>query len=159
MSGPRAFRLVVTTMVVVVVALFFAAIIIATWSGGRGGRSSAEPLGTWSTWSVVDVVGARRSHVVEACLMPYVRVHMQVPQRSVAGLHVDVYVHLPYLLACMQICFHRDLCCMLCPIRIGVGLPCGCGPEYERHTVAPLSPRWVGEVEEDADDEVACMRL
>ena len=51
MSGPRAFRLVVTTMVAVVVAPFFAAIIIATWSGGQGGKSSAELLGTWSTWS------------------------------------------------------------------------------------------------------------
>ena len=78
--GPRAFRLVITTMVTVVVAPFFAEIIIVTWSGGRrgrssaeplgtwstwssgrGGRSSVEPLGTWSTWSVVDVVGARRS--------------------------------------------------------------------------------------------------
>ena len=50
LSGPRAFRLVVTTMVAVVVAPFFVAIIIATWSGGRGGRSSTEPLGTWSRW-------------------------------------------------------------------------------------------------------------
>ena len=50
LSGPRAFRLVVTTMVAVVIAPFFVAIIIATWSGGRRGRSSAEPLGTWSTW-------------------------------------------------------------------------------------------------------------
>ena len=75
LSGPRAFRHVVT-VVVVVIAPFFVAIIIATWSGGRGGRSSAEPLRTWPTWSVVDVVGARRSHVVKACLMPYVRVHM-----------------------------------------------------------------------------------
>jgi hypothetical protein len=59
-SGPRAFRPVVMTVVAVVVAPFFAAIIIATWSGGR---SSAEPLGTWSTWSELggaarDVVGA-----------------------------------------------------------------------------------------------------
>ena len=58
LSGPRAFRPVVT-VVTVVIAPFFVAIIIATWSGGRGGRSSTEPLGTWSTWSVVDVVGAR----------------------------------------------------------------------------------------------------
>jgi len=80
LSGPRAFRPVVT-VVAVVIALFFVAIIIATWSGGRGGRCglvvgarrsgsehgrrglvvevvSGEPLGTWSTWSVVDV--ARR---------------------------------------------------------------------------------------------------
>ena len=60
LSGPRAFRPVVT-VVTVVIAPFFVAIIIATWSGGRGGQSSAEPFGTWSTWSVVDVVGARRS--------------------------------------------------------------------------------------------------
>ena len=59
MFSPRAFRLVIMTVVAVVIAPFFVAIIIATWSGGRGGRSSAEPLGTWSTWSVVDVVGAR----------------------------------------------------------------------------------------------------
>ena len=50
LSGPRAFRTVVT-VVAVVIAPFFAAIIIATWSGGRRGQSSAEPLGTWSTWS------------------------------------------------------------------------------------------------------------
>ena len=49
LSGPRAFWPVVKTMVAVVVAPFFAAIIIATWSSGRGGRSSAEVLGTWST--------------------------------------------------------------------------------------------------------------
>ena len=49
--GPRAFRPVVT-VVAVVIAPFFVAIIIATWSGSRGGRSSAEPL---ETWSVVDV--------------------------------------------------------------------------------------------------------
>ena len=60
LSGPRAFRLVVT-VVAVVIAPFFVAIIIATWSDGRGGRSSDEPLGTWSTWSMLDVVGARRS--------------------------------------------------------------------------------------------------
>ena len=29
---------------------------------GQHGRSSVELLGTWSTWSVVNVVGARRSH-------------------------------------------------------------------------------------------------
>jgi len=40
-------------VVAVVIAPFFAAIIIATWSGGRHGQSSAEPLGTWSTWSMV----------------------------------------------------------------------------------------------------------
>ena len=97
--------------------------------------------------------------MAEACLMPYVRLHMQVPQRSVVGLHVDVYVHLPYLLACMQICFHEDFCCTLCPIRIGVGLPCGCGLEYERHIVASPRPRRVGEVGEDADGEVVCMQL
>ena len=57
LSGRRAFRPVVM-VVAVVIAPFFVAIIIVTWSGGRGGRSSAEPLGTWS---VVDVVGARRS--------------------------------------------------------------------------------------------------
>ena len=51
LSGPRAFRPVVMTVVAVVVAPFFAAVIIAMWSGGRRGRSSAEPLGTWSTWS------------------------------------------------------------------------------------------------------------
>ena len=50
LSGPRAFRPVVM-LVAVVIAPFFMAIIIATWFGGRGGRSSAEPLGTWSTWS------------------------------------------------------------------------------------------------------------
>ena len=60
LSGPHAFRPVVT-VVVVVIAPFFVAIIIVTWSGGRGGRSSVEPLGTWSTWFVVDVVGARWS--------------------------------------------------------------------------------------------------
>jgi hypothetical protein len=60
-SSPRAFRHVVMTVVAVIVAPFFAAIIIATWSGGRGDRSSAEPLETWSTWSVVDVIGARRA--------------------------------------------------------------------------------------------------
>ena len=60
-SGPRAFRPVVMTVVAVVVVLFFAAIIIATWSGDQCGRSLAEPLGAWSTWSMVDVVGARRS--------------------------------------------------------------------------------------------------
>jgi hypothetical protein len=37
------------TVVVIVIAPFFVAIIIATWSGGR---SSAELLGMWSTWSV-----------------------------------------------------------------------------------------------------------
>jgi len=42
--------------VAVVTSPFFAAIIIATWSGGRCGRSSVELLGTWSTWSMVDVV-------------------------------------------------------------------------------------------------------
>jgi hypothetical protein len=56
------------TVVAIVVAPFFAAIIIATWSGGRCGRSSAEPLGTWSTWSELsraarDVVGAWRSRL------------------------------------------------------------------------------------------------
>jgi len=35
----------------------------------------------------------------------------------------------------------------------------GCGPEYKRHVVASPSPQRVGEVGEDADDEVACMRL
>ena len=30
---------------------------------GRCGRSSAEPLETWSTWSVVDMVGAQRSRL------------------------------------------------------------------------------------------------
>ena len=54
LSGPRAFRPVVT-VVAVVIAPFFVAIIIAMWSGGR---SSAEPLGTWSGGLVV---GARRS--------------------------------------------------------------------------------------------------
>ena len=49
-SDPRTFRPVVT-VVAVVIAPFFVAIIIATWSGGQDGRSSAEPLGTWSTWS------------------------------------------------------------------------------------------------------------
>ena len=48
-------------MVAVVVASFFAAITIATWSSDRCGRSSVEPLGTWLTWSMVDVVGARWS--------------------------------------------------------------------------------------------------
>jgi len=61
LSGPRAFRPVVMTVVVVVVASFFAAIIIATWSGGRCGRSSAELLRTWLAWSMVDMVGAQRS--------------------------------------------------------------------------------------------------
>ena len=51
LSGPRAFQPVVMTVVAIVVAPFFAAIIIATWSCGRGGRSSTELLGTWSTWS------------------------------------------------------------------------------------------------------------
>ena len=73
LSSPRAFRPVVMTVVAIVVVPFFVAIIIATWSGGRCGRSSAEPLGTWSTWSrstwselggaardVVDVVRGRR---------------------------------------------------------------------------------------------------
>ena len=60
LSGPRAFQPVVT-VVAIVITPFFMAIIIAMWSGGRGGRSSVEPLGTWSTWSMVDVVGARRS--------------------------------------------------------------------------------------------------
>ena len=60
LSGPRAFRLVVT-VVTVLIAPFFVAIIIATWSGGRGGRSSAEPLGTWSTWS--ELGGAARDVV------------------------------------------------------------------------------------------------
>ena len=54
LSDPRTFRPVVT-VVAVVIAPFFMAIIIATWSGGR---SSAEPLGTWSGGSVV---GSRRS--------------------------------------------------------------------------------------------------
>ena len=57
LSGPRAFRPVVT-VVAFVIAPFFVAIIIATWFGGRRGQNSAEPLGTWSTWSVV---GARWS--------------------------------------------------------------------------------------------------
>ena len=61
LSGPRAFRPVVMTVVEVVIAPFFVAIIIATWSGGRGGRSSAELLGTWSTWFVVE---ARRRSLV-----------------------------------------------------------------------------------------------
>ena len=73
LSGPRAFQPVVMTVVAIVIVPFFVAIIIATWSGGRCGRSSAEPLGTWSTWSrstwselggaardVVDVVRGRR---------------------------------------------------------------------------------------------------
>ena len=47
LSDPRTFRSVVT-VVAVVIAPFFVVIIIATWSSGRGGRSSAEPLGTWS---------------------------------------------------------------------------------------------------------------
>ena len=51
---PRTFRHVVT-VVAVVIAPFFVAIIIAMGSGGRGGRSSVEPLRTWLTWSVVDV--------------------------------------------------------------------------------------------------------
>jgi len=55
------------TVVAVVVAPFFAAIIIATWSGGRCGRSSAELLGTWSTWSVVDVVEARWNRSAAGC--------------------------------------------------------------------------------------------
>jgi hypothetical protein len=51
------------TVIAIIVVPFFAAIIIATWSGGRCGRSSAKPLGTWSTWSELggaarDVVGA-----------------------------------------------------------------------------------------------------
>ena len=76
-----------------------------------------------ATRDVVDVVRGRLNmarlwlgvaiwDVVEACLMPYVRVHMQVPQQSVVGLHVHVHILLPYLLACMQICFHGDLCCV-----------------------------------------------
>ena len=67
LSDPHTFRPVVT-VVTVVIALFFVVIIIVTWSSGRGGRSSAEPLGTWSTWlelggaarDVVDVVRGRR---------------------------------------------------------------------------------------------------
>jgi len=64
--GPRAFRPVAMTVVAIVVAPFFAAIIIATWSGGRCGRSSAELLGTWSTWLAqrlawLDAVGALSS--------------------------------------------------------------------------------------------------
>ena len=47
LSDPHTFWPVVT-VVAVVIASFFMAIIIATWSGGRGGRSSVEPLGTWS---------------------------------------------------------------------------------------------------------------
>ena len=35
----------------------------------------------------------------------------------------------------------------------------GCGPEYKRHIVMSLSPQRVGEVREDADDEVVCMQL
>ena len=58
LPDPRTFWPVVT-VVAVVIAPSFMAIIIATWSGGRGGRSSAELLGTWSTWSVVDVVRAQ----------------------------------------------------------------------------------------------------
>ena len=65
LSGPRALQLVVTTMVVVVVAPFFAAIILATWSGGQRGRSSAEPLGPWSMWSVLG--GATRDVVDVVC--------------------------------------------------------------------------------------------
>ena len=64
LSGPRAFRLVVTMMVAVVVAPFFAAIVIATWSGGRGGRSSAELLGTWSTWFADNSTWARTARLV-----------------------------------------------------------------------------------------------
>jgi len=43
------------TVVAIVIAPFFAAIIIATWSSDRCGWSSAEPLETWLTWSVVDM--------------------------------------------------------------------------------------------------------
>ena len=60
-SGPRAFRPVVMTVVAVVIAACFVAIIISTWSCGRGGRSSAEPLRTWSTWS--ELGGAARDVV------------------------------------------------------------------------------------------------
>ena len=61
LSGPRAFQPIVMTVVAIVVAPSFAAIIIATWSSGRGGRSSAEPLRTWSTWS--ELGGAARDMV------------------------------------------------------------------------------------------------
>ena len=64
LSGPRAFRPVVMTMVAVVVAPFFVAIIIATWSGGRGGRSSTEPLGHGRRGLVVEVVRGRQSQDV-----------------------------------------------------------------------------------------------
>ena len=52
-------------MVAIVVAPFFAAIIIATWSGGRGGRSSAEPLGTWSTWLIWSELGGAARDVID----------------------------------------------------------------------------------------------
>jgi len=60
LSGPRAFRPIVM-VVAVVIAPFFVVIIIAMWSSGRGGRSSAEPLRTWSTWS--ELGGAARDVV------------------------------------------------------------------------------------------------
>jgi len=52
------------TVVAIVVAPFFAAIIIATWSGGRCGRSSAELLGTWS-WSTWAELGGATRDVID----------------------------------------------------------------------------------------------
>ena len=63
LSGPRAFQHVVMTVVAIVVVPFFVAIIIATWSGGRCGRSSAELLGTWSSWSWSELGGAAQDVV------------------------------------------------------------------------------------------------
>ena len=61
LSGPRAFRLVVTTMVAVVVAPFFAAIIIATWSEIGGAARDVVDMVWWSRWSELD--GAARDVV------------------------------------------------------------------------------------------------
>ena len=60
LSGPRAFRPVVT-LVAVVIAPLFVAIIIATWSGGLvvGARQSRSGRGRRGL--VVEVVGAQRS--------------------------------------------------------------------------------------------------
>ena len=105
---------------------------------GRRGRSSAQPRGR----SVLDAICVC-AHASAAAICSW-------PARTCT--------HTSSLFACM----HADLLpwrSLLCLIRIGVELPCGCGSECKRHVVASSSPRRVGEVREDADDEVACMRL
>ena len=127
LSGPRAFWPVIMTVVAVVIASFFVAIIIATWSGGRCGRSSAEPLGTWSTWSrstwselggaardVVDVVAV---DVVGARWLDVARRWLDAVGCQKCGMYVRLarlrHMHVHAGLICMLACMAFGLACVI----------------------------------------------